>query len=177
MPKQRPTNLPSMIFQSPSLNAAIIFLAFVVIAFVVSFVQNNWHDEAKVALIEPNLSQPAKLFEEYDRSPLAAVQVEVLNGCGVQGLGGRFTDFLRSYRVDVIATENADHFDYSHTQVIQRSQYLDRGYEIASLLGIDRESIVTDVNLDLDVDVTVIIGRDYLTIGSYEKYLESRRLN
>ncbi len=175
--RRKPTNLPERIFQSPTLNATIIFLAFVAIAFVVSFVQNNWQDQEKTAMAQPNLSKPAEIFKKYNNSPLTPVQVEVLNGCGKQGLGGQFTDFLRNYHLDVVTTENADHFDYRTTRIIQRSQYLDRGYQVASLLGMDREAIITDVDLDLDVDVTVIVGSDHQTIEPFDKYLESRRLN
>ena len=175
--RQKPTSIIGRMFQSPSLNATIIFLAFIVIAFVTSFIQSKWQDDEKISMAEPSLSVPAKIFEDFDQSSLTLIKVEVLNGCGEKGLGGQFTDFLRNHHVDVISTENADHFDFSATQIIQRSEFLDRGYQVASLLGIDEDDIIDDFDLNMDLDITVVIGSDFKSIKPFDTYLESRRLN
>ena len=175
--RRKPTSIIGRMFQSPSLNATIIFLAFIVIAFVASFFQNSWQGDEKISMAEPSLSVKAKIFTDFDGSPMTLIKVEVLNGCGENGLGGQFTDFLRNYHVDVTSTEDADHFDFNATQIIQRSEFLDRGYQLASLLGIDEDDIIDGFDLDLDWDVTVVIGSDFRAIEPFDNYLESRRLN
>lgn len=175
--KRKPTSIIGRMFQSPSLNATIIFLAFIVIAFVTSFIQSKWQDDEKISMAEPSLSVPAKIFEDFDQSSLTLIKIEVLNGCGEKDVGKQFTDFLRNYHVDVISTKNADHFDFSATQIIQRSEFLDRGYQVASLLGIDEDDIIDDFDLNMELDITVVIGSDFKSIKPFDTYLESRRLN
>ena len=175
--RQKPTSIIGRMFQSPALNASIIFLTFIVFAFIVSFIQNSWMNKEKNTMPEPTLSKPAEIYENYNNSPFTLIKVEVLNGCGEKDVGKQFTDFLRNYHVDVISTKNADHFDFSATQIIQRSEFLDRGYQVASLLGIDEDDIIDDFDLNMELDITVVIGSDFKSIKPFDTYLESRRLN
>jgi DNA polymerase elongation subunit (family B) len=134
-------------------------------------------NKEKNTMPEPTLSKPAEIYENYNNSPFTLIKVEVLNGCGEKDVGKQFTDFLRNYHVDVISTKNADHFDFSATQIIQRSEFLDRGYQVASLLGIDEDDIIDDFDLNMELDITVVIGSDFKSIKPFDTYLESRRLN
>ena len=49
-----------------------------------------------------NVAQNNKKFPQVVAS--AIIQVEVLNGCGVEGVAAKFTDYLRQNNFDVVHT-------------------------------------------------------------------------
>lgn len=123
------------------------------------------------------MGRPPSLIIDYEEeSPFSSVEVEVLNGCGVQGLAQQFTDFLRSHGVDVIKTENADRFEYQKTLIIQRNQFVESSYRIAELLDIpksDTTRMLIQPDLSLETDVSLIIGKDYTRIGPFQDFLST----
>ena len=92
------------------------------------------------------------------------IQVDVRNGCGVSGLAGRMTDFLRAYGFDVV--EHGDHtsFNVQETIIVDRIGNLDAAKQVALALGLTEDRIVQEVRTDYFLDVSVIIGMDYQTV-------------
>ena len=89
----------------------------------------------------------------------AAVEVRVLNGCGVPGASRKMTQHLRDLHFDVVAMENAEHFNYPNTVVINHTNRPEVGRAVAEALGCSRLSMQED---DLAmVDLTVILGKDW----------------
>ena len=71
----------------------------------------------------PTIDDTPKLATEiYEANPVMDIQIEILNGCGEPGIAAKFSDLLRNIRVDVVRSENADHFDYDKTILIQRNE-------------------------------------------------------
>ncbi|MGE5682254.1 MAG: LytR C-terminal domain-containing protein [Bacillota bacterium] len=93
--------------------------------------------------------------------PSNIIQVEVLNGCGVGGVGDRFTDFLRSNKIDVVNVSNYSSFDIDRTMVIDRTGNLANAKKIAAMLGIKDENVIQQINNDYFLDVSLVIGKDY----------------
>ncbi len=99
-------------------------------------------------------------------APAEIIQIEVLNGCGISGVADRFTDFLRNNNVDVVNIGNYKNFDVDETFVIDRIGNKSNAYKIADLLGIKKKSSAfTQINDDLFLDVTIVIGRDYYLLN------------
>ena len=93
------------------------------------------------------------------------VKVEVLNGCGVDGMARTVANRLRDTGFDVMTLGNADRFDYPESIVIDRLGNPDDADRVAEALGIANriQQIVPDpFRIE---SVTVIIGRDYGRIG------------
>jgi len=65
---------------------------------------------------------------------------------------------------DVVAVDNADHFDYRATLVLDRSGRAGVAREVAD--GIGADSILVAVDPDLFLDATVVVGRDWPTMLS-----------
>lgn len=95
------------------------------------------------------------------QTPANIIQVEVLNGCGVGGVGDRFTDYLRNNKVDVVNVSNYSSFDIDRTMVIDRTGNLANAKKIASMLGINEENVIQQINNDYFLDVSLVIGKDY----------------
>ena len=107
------------------------------------------------------------VFSEKE-TPADIIQAEVLNGCGIAGLAERFTDFLRSHKVDVVSMGNFNSFDVPETIVIDRSGNIANAKKVAGILGVKRKNVIQEIDENLLLDVSVIIGRDYFKLKPIE---------
>ncbi|HKJ46262.1 MAG TPA: LytR C-terminal domain-containing protein [Balneolales bacterium] len=89
------------------------------------------------------------------------IQIEVLNGCGVQGLANRFTNRLRQDGFDVVHSGNFETFDITHSMVIDRSGNMQNARRVAHALGINKKNIIQEISPNYYLDATVVIGSDY----------------
>lgn len=106
----------------------------------------------------PDQQEVAKavgIYMEFKEPPLT---VEVLNGSGVPGAAKRVADQLKTQGCEIARTDNAPRSDYDISRVVCHKVKSDRGEQIASALGVGE--VITG-HSDKDVDVTVIVGRDY----------------
>lgn len=103
------------------LNGTIVVLSIACLAFVTSTIQRHIRGGDLIEESTRDLSPPDLSIRNYEQSSLSNIEVEVLNGCGVNGAAQQMTDYLRSRYVDVIKTENADHFNYATTLIVQRN--------------------------------------------------------
>lgn len=87
------------------------------------------------------------------------VKVEVLNGSGESGVARLVADRLVEMGFDVVAVDNADHFDHPSTRVLDRSGRPGAGERVAAAVGADSVAIALD--RDLFLDATVIVGADW----------------
>ena len=71
-------------------------------------------------------------------------------------------------------SETADHFEYEKTVLIQRNEKIDAMKHVAQVLGFNiknPEKVRTSIDPNLvDVDLTLIIGKDYPSISSIKFY-------
>jgi len=124
------------------LSAVIIFLTYSIITKVGYFYRND-NDNENIGV---------------NKKP---VQLEVLNGCGVNGIAEKFTDYLRAANFDVVNIGNYRSFDVDYSLLIDRTGNKKNAFEIASKLGIGKNNIIQQVNKEYFLDVTLVIGKDY----------------
>ncbi|MDH3734758.1 MAG: LytR C-terminal domain-containing protein [Gemmatimonadota bacterium] len=91
--------------------------------------------------------------------PDRRLKVEVLNGSGERGAADRVGDLLLSLNYDVVTVDNADHFDYGVSHILDRSGAGVMVSELGRRIGAD--SIVVAIEPDLLLDVTVMLGSDW----------------
>ena len=87
-------------------------------------------------------------------------KVEVLNGSGKVGAASRVADRLKEAGFEVTRTDNATTFDYDKCCVIKHNGSAQGAERIAALL--DCDDIREESASGGKVDVTVIVGRDYI---------------
>ena len=99
------------------------------------------------------------------------ITVEVLNGCGVNGLAAKFTDYLRSKGFDVVKVGN-----YGGGEKLRRTTVIDRvslnnenAAKVGEALGVDDKQIQPQLDDSPKLQVTVLLGRDYKKLTSYLK--------
>ena len=96
------------------------------------------------------------------------IQVEVLNGCGIGGVGDRFTDFLRANNFDVVNVGNYVSFDVDECLVIDRTGNMANAYKVAKALNIKNENVIQQLNKDYFLDVSIVVGRDYFNLAPFK---------
>lgn len=117
-----------------------------------------------IVLLVMVFSEDEPIVEEVIATPAV---VEVLNGCGVSGIAGRMTDFLKSNTIEVFNTGDADNSSYPETILIGRDSRFDHAAEISALTGIKNRTY--DYESESLVNVTIILGKDYQNFQPFIK--------
>ena len=111
-------------------------MSLLLVAFIFSFSERQVQSGVPIEVKFPSMPDTPKLATEiYESNPLLDIQVEILNGCGTPGIAAKFSELLRDKRVDVVRSENADHFEYEKTVLIQRNEKIDAMKHVAQVLG------------------------------------------
>jgi hypothetical protein len=86
----------------------------------------------------------------------ASTNVEVLNGCGIEGAAAKIRERLEANGYHVVAMGNAASFDYKKTVIETPEEKRDAALRLANLFGLDEGKLEP-----ASYDVKVIIGDDY----------------
>ena len=157
-------------------NAGIGVMSVLLFAFIFSFSNRQTQTGVPIkAVTFPSSNETPKLATEiYEANPVLDIEVEILNGCGEPGIAAKFSEFLRVKRVDVVRSENADNFDYENTVLIQRNEKTSGLKYVADALNFDiknSKQVITSIDPNSDVDITLVIGKDFNSINSIKSYL------
>lgn len=137
------------------LNAAIGFLSVLLIVLVAALFTR---------LIYPRIfNERAELQSELISE---IIQIEVLNGCGVDGIANAYTGLLRKNGFDVVETGNFETFDLQETIIISRSGVMANAYRVANALGVSEDNVIRESSTDFYLDVSVIIGQDFKKLNT-----------
>ena len=147
------------------LNISIISMMVVVFGFLVSVVDSMFFDDGK-QLNKPNLE---KLLTKtsYEKKTGHKITIEIHNGCGVAGLANLYTEFLRSEGFDVLDSRNADHFGYTHSTILHHNGGKARAVSLAETMNLSLEKIIESKDKSILHDLTLIVGKDYNILNSY----------
>ena len=159
------------------LNSLIFVLTVCIGVFIYSFSTKQVHNGKPFEIIFPPTTDPPPLHTVFEKNPISESPVEVLNGCGIQGMAAQFTRFLRNNNIDVLNSDDADHYNYTHTLIISRKGNIKILKEVSSLLEIDikdKNHVLNNPVSDSDVDLTVIIGSDYTSIKPVMEFLNNQ---
>ncbi len=157
-------------------NSAIAILSLLLLAFIFSFSNRQIQTGVPIEITFPSLPDTPKLaIEIYEENPILDIEVEILNGCGVPGLAEKVSNFLRSQQMDVVRSDNADHYNYDQTILILRNENFEGLKKVSQSFGINEQDELRIKHIPdekLSVDITVIIGSDFATIKPLVDYLK-----
>lgn len=128
------------------LNVAIFVLGLVMVALVWSLV-GGWVVDDSVQVDEARWR--------------GIVQLDVRNGCGVEGLASAMSAWLTGRGVDVVESGDWSRFDVRETHVIDRIGDARPAESVLQRLGLPRDRLRVDVRPDYYLDATLVIGCDY----------------
>ncbi len=115
-----------------------------------------------------NSPNSESLNDDYEKYALEnIVQLNILNGCAVNGLAGQTKEYLRAKGFDVVEIGNSEeHLD--KTIVINRSIDDKNARKIAYALGLGDESIIDAQEPEVYLHATVILGNDYKNLSLFK---------
>lgn len=102
----------------------------------------------------PELHQIALSNKKY---PERELNIEVLNGSGIEGAAGRISDLLRSFNYNVVSVRNADNFDHMNTSIHTGKGMKSISYDLSEMFGVKGEYIYEDLN-----EIIIVLGEDYI---------------
>ncbi len=152
-----PNNTPSSSATNIFLNVSIALLAIIVGILIYSFVNKISQDKKKTEL-STNAGHADSI-----------IQLEVLNGCGKEGIADKVTDYLRKNNFDVVQIGNYRSFDMDKTLIIDRVGKKANALKLAEVLGVDEKYIIQQKNDDYLLDITLVIGKDFNHIKPFVK--------
>lgn len=173
--KLNPRNKSKSTVKNIFLNSIIFILTVFIGVFIYSFSNKQLHNGKPFEITFPPTTDPPPLSTVYQEDPLSKFPIEVLNGCGVKGMAGSFSEFFRENKIDVLISDDANHYNYTNTLVISRTGNIQILSKVVSLLGFDikdKNHILNVPDSDSNVDLTVIIGSDYSSIKPVMDFLE-----
>jgi hypothetical protein len=139
--------------ESGALNAAIGFLSVLLCLLIFGLLAR---------LVYPHIRN--KKTEKNRNLVSNVIQVAVLNGCGVSGVGDKLTTSLRNHGFDVVKTGNFRNFEMKHTTVISRLPDPTDAEKVAKALGIDKVHVITEASKNYYLDAAIVIGEDYQSL-------------
>jgi len=123
-----------------------------------------------VALVM-RIVQP-RVDPQREENPTALVgkiiQVEVRNGCGVAGLAGITTRYLRDHGFDVVGVGDYIRFDLDSSVVVDRVGDLAAARKVALVLGLPEDRVRQELQPGYYLDASVLIGKDYPTLAPFQ---------
>lgn len=120
------------------------------------------------------VTPPSSLNEESGRRIL---KVEVLNGCGVDGVAKKLAEYLREKNIDVVDYRNFESKEISETLVIDRKDYkMSNARVIGRIIGVEENRMFPQLRPMEELpqrrrgqlDVTIIIGKNYLDLRAFQ---------
>ncbi len=116
-----------------------------------------------VALGVALLSMGWTLVDRSQPAPLPSLEVEVLNGCGVDGIAARVATELEALGQVVARVENAPRKDYERTLLVDRRARPLLTARLAERIG--GIPLLLERVDGSDVDVTLVLGQDAEELG------------
>ncbi len=168
-------------FQRWLFNLTLVVMGLLVVGFIISalttrsgiemdIADEDLVDRARLLTVPPGIITP-----ENQETTFAGnrIELEVLNGCGIPGLAGEFTDYLRRQGYDVVRFTNAQRYDYPRTLVVNRGKDFNRARLVAQTLGVEPSAVENMPDPSLQLDVTLVLGQDFTTLTSYREIFSS----
>ena len=159
------------------LKTNILFVGILAFGFIYLFLGELIPPSLNNELIFPEISPQLFLAKNvYVEHPNQSIEVEVLNGCGVDYLADKTTDYLRTNHFDVVFSGNARNQQYQHTMILQRNEKIESLKKITDSFSIeldDSKHVIILPNESLCLDVTVILGADYRKFAELTEHINA----
>lgn len=128
-------------------------------------------DEDRQDTVEAVSPVQDKIAEETLPPLQQNIQIEVLNGCGVNGIAKVFQSYLREQGFDVVNTENyiedgKRRWDIEQSMIIDHIGDTEQAKALARSLGIAFDKIIIKQTPNPIYEISVVIGKDYQNLNA-----------
>jgi len=136
-----------------------------VVYFGFSFINNSIKSDKTIKEITDTT-------KSVTNQPNLTIQLDVQNGTSENGAASRFTDYLRMNGIDVVEIGNYKSKDIDKTLIIDRIGDKNKAKKVAMLLGVSDRNIIQQTNNSLYLDVSVVIGKDFIELKPYREKIK-----
>ncbi|MBD1208080.1 MAG: LytR C-terminal domain-containing protein [Ignavibacteria bacterium] len=143
-------------------NITIVVSVAILVGFAALIIASAVH-KSLAPSVNPIIEQSDDLVRQGDQ-----IQVNLLNGCGDQGVARRMMNYLRSSGFDVVEIDNYSRFSVQRSFVIDRVGDSLSAMKTAKALGIADSLRVLRIDSTLYIRASVVIGRDYRTLKPFQ---------
>jgi hypothetical protein len=144
------------------LNITIIILGMLCLYLIFSLVTGTFLNKNKTAKDVKDSTKTG-----VTNQPNLSIQVDVQNGTGENRVGAIFRDYLKKKGYDVVDLGNYKSTDVDKTIIIDRTGDTRKAQRIAEVLGVSGRNIIQQINRDLYLDATIVIGKDFNELKPY----------
>ncbi len=150
------------------------FLGFANLIIVVSFLFQSL--KASQEDVQPVTPKPKVIQQSVEKTKETLIQVEVLNGCGENKIAARLRNYLVDRNIDVVDFKNYDRYDIAETLIIDR-KYMDLrlAKKIATSVGVDDKNVFPQISPQRKLDVSVIIGHDFMDLKAFREIFTQQK--
>jgi len=154
---------------SPILNGIIAGLTLVILLFIYSILQKQQPAprETDLAFLALESIPTAILIDQEKKKEEVNLRVEILNGCGVNGLASKTKHALNRMGVDVLSTGNAPNHNYNRTMIYVHGDNIDKALKFAKMTGITTDPVIDGYKTAIPCDLTIILGSDYTELSIF----------
>ena len=143
-------------------NTTIVASIVIVLGFAVLVIASNVY-RSFAPSVNPIIERSDDLVREGDQ-----IQLNLLNGCGDQGIARRTMNYLRSAGFDVVEIDNYSRYSVQRSFVIDRVGDSLSAMKTAKALGIADSLRIVRIDSTLYVRCSVVLGKDYRTLKPYQ---------
>jgi hypothetical protein len=143
-------------------NLTIMFSVAALAGFVALIIISAVHKNLAPS-VNPIIERSDDLVREGDQ-----IQINVLNGCGDQGVARRAMNYLRAYGFDVVEIDNYSRFSVQRSFVIDCVGDSISAAKTAKALGIADSLCILRIDSTLYVRASVVIGGDYRSLKPFQ---------
>ncbi|GEM_PF-395990 len=119
-------------------------------------------------LAHKSLSHQPDEIEAFPSSAGRSLEIEVLDGAGNMRAAQQFTNILRARGYDVVEMRKSGGGIVDRTYILDRSGDLAAAQKLAATLGVPVDNVFQKIDRTLYLDATVIVGRDFSRLKSYQ---------
>jgi len=119
-----------------------------------------------VRAFNPPVSSELSDYIQKTNEIESAIQVNVFNACGKDGLAKQVKEYLVQRGFDVVEVANY-HMTIDSSMVIDRIGDASSNQKVAYAMGITPSCITTDIDSSQFVRSTIVIGKDYFTLKPF----------
>jgi hypothetical protein len=113
--------------------------------------------------------------ESVPQANSRALEVEVLDGAENMGAAQRITNVLRSQGYDVVEMKRNVGGIVERTFVFDRSGNLEVARKLATTLGISQDKVFQQIDRNLYLDITVVVGKDFSHLKTFQLSAERNK--
>ena len=163
--RKRKQNEHPLSFLSPPIVALTIITIFFISSFIYEIGYNNNNDMQNINLQEL-LDRQSNSYEKQTGHKIA---LEVLNGCGQGKIAAMYQKFLRDKGFDVMDAKNAKTYDNPYSKIEIHRGNIEMAHYLSNLMGIHDSLITRKEDETLMIDISLIVGKNFQTLNSYDE--------